>query len=246
MDRVGEWVDDTRREPSGSIVPSWIVAVLLAVVMPLSFVAVGTSVLPGDVAITRFVQGNLPGIFEPLIVAANLLGSTPGMISIALVVAIGLLSRGHRHLALLVAGATLAQAANVALKLTLESPRPTSSLVHVSEQASGYGFPSGHTMGTTVLALVLLYVATALMTGGLRRRLVQVGLLLTPLLTGLARIETGAHWPSDVLGAWIWGTLAAIAVVTLAQRSWNRFSLPVSRPVRSLKSTIALPDTSGD
>jgi undecaprenyl-diphosphatase len=246
MIRVGEWVEEARRELPASIVPNWIVVILLAIVLPLSFVAAGTSVLPGDVALTRFVQGNLPGVLEPMVAAGNLIGSSPAMISIALVVTIGLLSRGHRQPALLVAGATLAQAANVALKLTLESPRPTSSLVQVSEQASGFGFPSGHTMGTTALALVLLYVATKLMAAGVKRRLVQSMMLFVPLMTGIARIETGAHWPSDVLGAWIWGTLAAIAVVTLAQRSWNRFSLPVARPARSIKNTIAIGDMSGD
>ncbi|HYI14975.1 MAG TPA: phosphatase PAP2 family protein [Thermomicrobiales bacterium] len=243
---MGEWVEDARRESPASIVPNWIVVILLAIVLPLSMFAAGTSVLPGDVAITRFVQGNLPGVFEPLVVAANLIGTAPAMISIALVVSVGLFVRGHRRYALLVVGATLAQVANIALKLTLESPRPSSSLVQVSEQTSGFGFPSGHTMGTTVLALILLYVATRLMADGLTRRLVQSALLFVPLLTGIARIETGAHWPSDVLGAWIWGTLAAIAVVMLSQRSWNGFSLPANRPARSIKNTIAVPDMSGD
>ena len=246
MNRVGEWVEDVRRTLPASIVPNWIVVILLAIVLPLSSVAAGTSVLPGDVAITRFVQGNLPGVFEPMVAAGNLVGSTPAMISIALVVTIGLLTRGHRQPALLVAGAMLAQAANITLKLMLESPRPNSSLVQVSEQASGFGFPSGHTMGTTALALVLLYVATKLLAAGVTRRLVQSTLLFVPLMTGIARIETGAHWPSDVLGAWIWGTLAAIAVITLAQHSWNGFSLPVSRQMRSIKNTIAISDMSGD
>ena len=246
MIRVGERAEEARRELPASIVPNWIVVILLAIVLPLSLVAAGTSVLPGDVALTRFVQGNLPEVLEPMVAAGNLIGSSPAMISIALVVTISLLSRGHRQPALLVVGAMLAQAANVALKLTLESPRPNSSLVQVSEQASGYGFPSGHTMGTTALALVLLYVATKLMVAGVKRRLVQSMLLFVPLMTGIARIETGAHWPSDVLGAWIWGTLAAIAVVALAQRPWNRFSLPVARPASSIENTIAIGDMSGD
>ncbi len=64
MNRLGEWVENVRREVPASIVPNWIVAILLVVVLPLSFVAAGTSVLPGDVAITRFVQGNLPDILR--------------------------------------------------------------------------------------------------------------------------------------------------------------------------------------
>ena len=228
------------------IISNRIVAFLLALVVPLSFVAAGTSVLPGDVEISRFVQTQLPGVFDPLVVAFNILGEAPVTIAVALVAAGGLLLKGHRRPALIVAAATLAQAANVVLKLMLESPRPTSSLVQVSEQTTGFGFPSGHTMGTTVLALVLLYVATTLMADGLRRRLVQAGLLLAPLMTGIARIETGAHWPSDVLGAWLWGSLAAIAIVTFAQRPWNVLTLPATRPARTINRSIAIGDVSGD
>ena len=246
MNRVGEWVEEVRRALSVSIVPGWIVATLLAIVLPLSLFAAGSSVLPGDVAVTRFIQAELPAALDPLVVAGNVLGTTPAMIAITAIVAAGLLARGHRQLAFVVASATVAQAANVVLKLTLESPRPTGSLVQVSEDASGFGFPSGHTMGTTVIALVIFYVVTRLMPVGFKRRMLQAAILFVPFMTGIARIETGAHWPSDVLGAWIWGTLAATAIVTLSQHSWNRISLPVSRPVRSSSNPIVIPDMSGD
>jgi undecaprenyl-diphosphatase len=225
---------------------SWLVAGLLALVLPLSFVAAGASVLPGDVAISRAVQGHLPGFLDPLIVTANLVGSTPSMLVIAALVAIALYARGHRGPAAVVVAATLAQAANVALKLSLESPRPTSSLVHVTEQTTGYGFPSGHTMGTTVMALVLAYVATTVMTAGFRRGAVQSALLLMPVLVGVSRIETGAHWPSDVLGAWLWGSLTAIAIVTLSRRSWSAVRFPLGRPSRTIPNSIAIGDLSGD
>lgn len=242
MDRAGEWVGEAHQEQRTLSIPNWLVVLLLVLVVPLSLVAAGTSVLPGDVAISRFVQSNMPAALDPLVAVATVVGLSSGTIAIACTVAIGLLARGHRRQALLVLAATIAQAANIVLKLTLESPRPTSNLVHVSEQTSGFGFPSGHTMGTTVPALILFYVATTLMAAGLRRRLVQAGLLLMPLVMGVARIETGAHWPSDVLGAWLWGTLTAITIVWAVQRSWSGVSLPVVRPARSLKSAVPVSD----
>lgn len=234
------------RERLALPVPGWIVAVLLAIVLPLSMFAAGTSVLPGDVAVTRFIQADLPATFEPLVAAGNVLGMTPTLIAITTAVAAGLLARGHRQLAVIVASSSVAQVANALLKLSLESPRPSGSLVQVSEDASGFGFPSGHTMGTTVIALVILYVITRLMPVSIKRRLLQTAILFLPFMTGIARIETGAHWPSDVLGAWLWGTLAAIAIVTLSHHLWNRTFLLVSRLVRSLKNPVAIPDTSGD
>jgi undecaprenyl-diphosphatase len=245
VDRV-VMLSRANRERMALPVPGWIVGLLLAVVLPLSMFAAGTSVLPGDVAVTRFVQADLPAAFEPLVIAGNVLGMAPTLIAIATVVAVSLLARGHRQMAVVVASASVAQVANVMLKTTLESPRPSGSLVQVSENASGFGFPSGHTMGTTVIALVIFYVVTRLMPLGFKRRLLQAAILFVPFMTGIARIETGAHWPSDVLGAWLWGTLAAIAIITLSQRSWNRSFLPVFRPVRPFKNTIVIPDTSGD
>jgi undecaprenyl-diphosphatase len=245
VDRV-VMLSRANRERVALPVPGWIVGLLLAIVLPLSMFAAGTSVLPGDVAVTRFVQSDLPGAFEPLVIAGNVLGMAPMLIAITAVVAAGLFARGHRQMAVIVASASVAQVANVMLKTTLESPRPNSSLVHVSENASGFGFPSGHTMGTTVVALVIFYVISQLMPVGFKRRLLQAAVLFLPLMTGIARIETGAHWPSDVLGAWLWGTLAAIAIVIVSQHSWSRVSMPSFRPARSLKNTIAIPDTSGD
>lgn len=219
MERGIERVVGSRAGRPALTVPNWMVAGLLAAVLPLSFIAAGTSVLPGDVATTNAVQTHLPGMFDPLIVAANLLGEAPFMLAIVFIVAASLFLKGHRRQATIVAAASLAQVANMLLKLSLESPRPTGELVLVSEQATGFGFPSGHVMGMTVLALVLFYVTTTLMTRGIRKRLIQAVLLLTPLLMGVARVETGAHWPSDVLGAWLWGTLGAITIVRLATPS---------------------------
>lgn len=243
--QTGRGVEGVRagqqQQPSVKV-PHGLIVGLLAMVLPLSVVAAGTSVLPGDVETTQFVQTHLPGQLDPLITIANLLGSAPGMIAIATVVAIGLVLRGHRRSSLMVAAAMLAQGANFLLKLTLESPRPESSLVQVSEQASGFGFPSGHVMGTTVLALVLFHVVSMLMAAGIGRRLVQTGLLLVPVVMGVARVETGAHWPTDVLGAWLWGTLATIAIVTTCQRPLNGLPIPVIRRSRSTQLPVVMSD----
>jgi undecaprenyl-diphosphatase len=210
-------------------VPSWIVAVLIAIVVPLSLVAAGTSVLPADVTVTRFFQAEMPSFIEPLVVAGNFLGLAPVLIAIAGIIAIFLAARGYGQLAFVIASATLAQLANVILKQTFASPRPTGGLVHVAEDASGFGFPSGHTMGTTVIALMILYVVARLMPASLTRHLLFAAILFVPLMTGIARIETGAHWPSDVLGAWLWGALTAIAIITFAPRAYGQIAPFVAR-----------------
>lgn len=242
MHHPGPRAGGARREQSALRVSGWVAIMLLALVVPLSFVAAGTSVLPGDVAVTRFVQSRFPPALDPLLAVANAVGMASGTIALAGVIALGLLARGYRRQALLVVAATLAQVANPILKLTFESPRPTSSLVDVSERASGYGFPSGHVMAMTVLALILFYVVTTLMAAGPRRLLIQAGLLLLPLLMGVARVDAGAHWPSDVVGAWLWGSLTTIAIVWTVERSWSEVALPLTRSPRGVKRTAETRD----
>jgi undecaprenyl-diphosphatase len=193
-------------------------AALIVVAMPLSLLAAGTSVLPGDVGLTQIVQQDMPGWLSPLFAAANLLGKAPFMLAIALALAAGLLLGGHRTPAVIVAMTSLAQGANALLKLLFASPRPEESLVRVSEHANGFGFPSGHVMGTTVLAGALIYVVGSLVPDRVLRRALQSGLVCAPLVMGVARVDAGAHWPSDVLGAWLWGAAATLAIVLVAAR----------------------------
>lgn len=55
----------------------------------------------------------------------------------------------------------------------------------------------------------------------LLRRVAVTACLALILLTGYGRIYVGAHWPSDVLGGWLWGATlltAAVHVVRLVMR----------------------------
>ena len=80
---------------------------------------------------------------------------------------------------------------------------------------SGYGFPSGHTLGATCLAFALGYV---LWRGGARRGLKMLGsvaLLLGVLLIAMSRLMLGVHYPTDVLGSVLLGTAWMSAVIAL-------------------------------
>ena len=51
-------------------------------------------------------------------------------------------------------------------------------------------------------------------------------MLISGLLTGFARIYIGEHWPIDILGAIVAGTLGLV----IAVYSWKRFE-PIWRPL---------------
>lgn len=199
-------VSPTRRHRNSVAVPALPggALALVAAVTLLTAFAAGDGVLPGDVALTRWVQATaLPGA-ATVAQAANAIGSSPATFATAGALGLGLAVVGRHAGAALVLASLLVRAANPLLKSLADSPRPTSDLVRVSEQAGGLGFPSAHVMG-----VVLLYGSVVVLAEGIPhpwlRRAVQAPALSVILATGFGRIYTGAHWPSDVLGGVLWG-----------------------------------------
>lgn len=115
----------------------------------------------------------------------------------------------------LILAATLIRGVNSLLKAVTASPRPTGDLVHVSERAATQGFPSGHVMSATLFYGAIIYLAQTRIRPGPARRLVQTLAVLMMLATGFGRIYAGAHWPSDVLGGYLWGTCLLLLLLAV-------------------------------
>jgi undecaprenyl-diphosphatase len=59
-------------------------------------------------------------------------------------------------------------------------------------------------------------------------RLVQALAALMILGIGFSRIYVGAHWPTDVLGGYLWGATFLLAAVMLCERVWSPQPEPVA------------------
>ena len=113
----------------------------------------------------------------------------------------------------------------IGLKLLIARPRPDSWLSEVGSLS--YGFPSGHTVFATVFfGLAIIFVGSWVQRPGVRLAARAVFLLLI-LSFGVSRVYLGAHWPSDVIGGWLYG---ATAVMALAWLTGHSDELPTSRP----------------
>ena len=199
---------------------------LLGVVIPLTVAARGEGVLPADVAIARWVQGvGLGPVAAAFAEGGYWLGSTPGASLLAGAAALLFWRAGRSTAVWLVLAAGLLRSLNPLLKRLAESPRPTADLVRVIEDAPGYGFPSGHAMG-----VVLLFGSAALVVQDqFERRAVRWAVwtssVLAMAVTDFGRVFSGAHWPSDVLGGYLWGSFLLLVLLTgarLARRSSPR------------------------
>ncbi|GID26278.1 phosphatase PAP2 family protein [Paractinoplanes brasiliensis] len=104
----------------------------------------------------------------------------------------------------------------------------------------GNSFPSGHTLGATIvwgsLALVLLSA-----TRGRRKGWILTVAALIIVAVGLSRIALSVHFLSDVLAGWLIG-LAWISVTAYAFRVWRR---EAGRRVPSVTEGLE-PEAAGD
>lgn len=193
---------------------------LLVAAVLLSVSAAGDGVLPGDAEVARVVQEALLPWARGLAEAVNGLGRAwPGAVLVTLPVAAVLTWRRCFPEAAVVAATLPLRGINPLLKAAIDSPRPTGDLVRVLERADGLGFPSGHAAGAMLLYGAVIAVAPALTPARRGVAAIRAAAALMILLAGLSRIAVGAHWPSDVLGGYLWGGVLLAALLWLARRA---------------------------
>ena len=151
-------------------------------------------------------------------------GSVGWLTAVSIGLALFLVSRRDRLKASLVAlvmlgGSTL----NLVLKHFFHRERPV--LENPLVTLSSYGFPSGHTMGATLLYGLLALLAWKNVRNRAARLACVAGACLWILLIGLTRIYLGAHYLTDVLGALAAGLLWLVVCWTAFETfRWRRDS----------------------
>jgi membrane-associated phospholipid phosphatase len=87
--------------------------------------------------------------------------------------------------------------------------------------AAGPSFPSGHTTNATMFALCCAWALAARVPPGWPRRAVWAGAAAYSGVVGWSRIWLGVHWPTDVLGAWLFDTAwfaGSVSVIIIVRR----------------------------
>ncbi len=105
------------------------------------------------------------------------------------------------------------------LKILVARPRPDPSLIHqIDHFIKADSFPSGHVLGAVSLYGFLLFIAYTQLKKGVFRNISISFCFLAIFLMGLSRIYLGAHWFSDVLGAYLLGFVWLSFMILIYQR----------------------------
>lgn len=163
------------------------------------------SPFPGDLRLTLWFQSLNSSAFLWFMQKVTLMGA--GWESVAVVIICALIlwrAIGSAH-AILVLVAAVTTFLDVAIKAAVGALRPPEALVHVWDSLRNNGFPSGHSFYAVLIYGLMAYFVFTYMKRPLLRQVLFGVLVTLILLIGASRIYLGAHWPSDVLGGFLWG-----------------------------------------
>ena len=91
---------------------------------------------------------------------------------------------------------------------------------------SGYSFPSGHTIGATLLyGQLLLFIWRSIRKQRWRMLIISTAALLVGLV-GFSRIELRAHYPTDVAGAILIGITWLLLINAIIETIFKKRMLP--------------------
>ena len=168
---------------------------------------------PGDEPVLLAIQGLRTDWLDTAVLALTTLGNVLVALPLMGLVILGLILARRRADALIVAVSMIPIGFGNLLKIAVGRPRP--DYIMAGAGASGLSFPSGHSLYALLFGGVLIVLANDLIRPLWIRRWVQVALAALVLAIGMSRIYLGVHWPSDVIGAFLFAGVSLVVILTL-------------------------------
>ena len=190
-----------------------------------------------DLQVSQFIQLiNIPffALFMSLI-------SWPGFLPQSIIITVLLILLIYRlglqwESLMMLFAATFSTGVNVLVKDLIQRPRPTVGLVNVISELTSYSFPSGHVMFYLGYFGFVAFLVFSLLKPSPKRSLLLVVLCSLIILIGPSRIFLGQHWASDVLGAYLLGSLTLVAIIQFYLWGKTRFFVHQSVAAATLQA----------
>src|SRR5258705_4434721 len=183
-----------------------------------------------DLQITRTLQSINSPLFAELMRLISWPGFSPQSYIISALIVLVIYSFGWQWEALTALVAALrTPLVNVLVKELIRRPRPTIDLVHVFRILDSYSFPSGHVMFYVGFFGFIWFLVFTLLKRSLIRTLLLTFLGSLTVLVGISRIYLGQHWASDVLGAYLLGSIMLVGIIQFYR--WGKKRFFIHQPV---------------
>lgn len=191
----------------------WALAGMSLVTLVVCVAAWAFPLWPGDEELLVAVQSREGTLLTALLGTITYVGWYPVAAALTLASLAPLLWRKRVSDALLLASAASCALFSHGLKVLVGRPRPDYAIVEQVPQRMG--FPSGHAAFAILLGGVLVYLVWQGVKNPPLRWVGCAVLALLVLAVGLSRVYLGVHWPSDVLGGYLFGATALLALIVL-------------------------------
>ena len=180
-----------------------------------TYLVVQNQVLPFDVPIATFIQQLNWG---PLVYPMALINASAGIWQVLLgalaIVALFIVERRAGWLMLI---GSISSLIDNLLKLLISRQRPPADLVHILNPTTGFSYPSGHAVFFTWLGFMVAF-SLAPRVKPTYRPILWIAAAVVIVLTCIARVWAGVHWPSDVIGGVLLGLGWSAFVLWLPER----------------------------
>lgn len=214
----------TKHPPKDTLIPAFIFA-LIYIVWALLVINATSFIHHFDKNVVAIICNNNPNNVAFARAFTNL-GNTSTITIMTIILFILLLVFRQFAYAWFTAGTmAAANGYNWLMKHAVMRPRPK---VHHLVTASGYSFPSGHSVGSAAFFIILMLLIILLIKNQTAKTILIIISLFCPLLIGYTRIFTHVHYPSDVLGGWLEG----ITFVLLGYSFLYHFYIELKRPAQ--------------
>jgi undecaprenyl-diphosphatase len=168
---------------------------------------------PGDEPVLVALQGLQMGWLDTVALALDTIGGEPIALVLVVLAAVGLMILRRPTDALVVILSLIPLLIGHELKEIVDRPRPDYHLLGLDPQS--FSFPSGHSLYGAIFGGLLIYLADGLVPSLLARRWLQGFLAGLILAMGVSRVYLGVHWPSDVIGGFLFGGVALAGLIAL-------------------------------
>jgi membrane-associated phospholipid phosphatase len=223
--------DSTPKVAPGRTVFSPISTLVIAVIAGISFailaiwvVQQGTKVPGLDLRIHAWVMAHRSSANIKFARAVTWGGVTQIVLPILIVIGALATEGGHTFTRRLKSGFFITLIASVGAYLGLQinhlEGRVRPPVIDWAGTAGGPSFPSGHTTVASLFAASCAWVIATRVRAGWPRIALWTGAVLYTVAVGFSRVWLGVHWPTDVVGGWLYALtwLAGSAAVVLKIR----------------------------